>query len=157
LLNGTGSVGLAGGGTSARFRALASADLRKPGNQGIPLRFNVNVGYHLDNSGKLVSDVETARGQALGLTNQDGSQGIKPITRIETFGLGINKVASFEMYFGAGAPFAKFQPYLEYSIDIPVNRQGYQCHTSRVDTGDVCLGLADFGAPDVTHAGGPGF
>ena len=33
---------------------------------------------------------------------------------------------------------------MEWTADIPVNRQGYECHTSRVSRGDVCLGLSDF-------------
>jgi outer membrane protein OmpA-like peptidoglycan-associated protein len=152
LLNGTGGVGPSGGSTSAAFRLLGSADLRKPNGQGVPLRFNLNLGYKVDNSGKLVADIETARAAGF----KDGREST-PISRIERYGLGINRVDSFQTYLGVVAPFAKVQPFLEYTIDIPINRQGYQCHTGRVSQGDVCLGLGNFADPSPTTAGGPGF
>src|SRR5262249_40403778 len=72
LLNGTGGVGIAGGGTSALFRLLGSADFRKPNDGGFPLRLSLNAGYKVDNSGKLVYDVEVARGKAAGYVNPPG-------------------------------------------------------------------------------------
>ncbi|WP_437752773.1 carboxypeptidase regulatory-like domain-containing protein [Sorangium sp. So ce1389] len=152
LLNGTGDVGLAGGGTSAVFRGLASLDLRKPEGKGFPLRVNLNLGYKLDNSGVLVEEVEQQRAQAF----TDGRDR-QPITRIERFGLGINRVDFFQTHLGVEMPLPKVQPYLEYTLDIPVNRQGYECHTSRVSRGDVCLGLDDFASPDPQNQGGPGY
>jgi outer membrane protein OmpA-like peptidoglycan-associated protein len=148
LLNGTGGVGLAGNGTSALFRALATADFRKPNDGGIPLRANVNLGYKVDNSGALVSGVEQQRGAAAGLSLP------QPITRIERFGLGINEVDFVQLYFGVEAPFMKVQPYIEWSVDIPYNSRNFKCHTSTLQPGDVCLGLAN---PTELSAGGPGF
>ncbi len=160
LLNGTGDVGLAGKGTSALFRGLASADFRKPeGVSGsVPLRVNLNLGYKVDNSGKLVEEVEQKRAQSLGIqpsTNDPTPR--QPITRIERFGLGINRVDFFQTYIGVEAPFSKVQPYMEWSVDVPVNRAGYTCHTSRASKGDVCLGLDKFNSPDPKNQGGPGF
>ncbi|MGK4003106.1 carboxypeptidase regulatory-like domain-containing protein [Sorangium sp. So ce1036] len=152
LLNGTGDVGLAGGGTSAVFRGLASLDLRKPAGKGFPLRVNLNLGYKLDNSGVVVEEVEKERAKAF----RDGRDR-QPISRIERFGLGINRVDFFQTHLGVEVPLPKVQPYLEYTLDIPVNRQGYECHTSRVSRGDVCLGLDDFAAPDPQSQGGPGY
>ncbi|MGK3960436.1 carboxypeptidase regulatory-like domain-containing protein [Sorangium sp. So ce118] len=152
LLNGTGDVGLAGGGTSAVFRGLASLDLRKPEGKGFPLRVNLNLGYKLDNSGVLVEEVEQQRAKAF----TDGRDR-QPITRIERFGLGINRVDFFQTHLGVEMPLPKVQPYLEYTLDIPVNRQGYECHTRRVSRGDVCLGLDDFASPDPQNQGGPGY
>jgi outer membrane protein OmpA-like peptidoglycan-associated protein len=152
LLNGTGSVGVAGAGTSANFRALASMDFRKPGGGGFPLRVNLNLGYKVDNSGQVVKEVEQARA----LEYRDGRDR-QPITRIERFGLGINRVDFFQPYIGVEVPLRWLQPYVEYTVDVPVNRQGYECHTGRVSRGDVCLGLADFSAADPTTAGGPGY
>lgn len=140
LLNGTGDVGLTGGATSARIRALSTLDLRKPGGKGFPIRANVNLGYKIDNSGAAVEDVETARQ--------------RPISRIERFGLGINRVDFFETAVGFEVPFWFMQPYLEWGVDVPVNRQSYECRTSTVSRGDVCLGLSDFSDP---NAGGIGF
>jgi len=152
LLNGTGDVGVAGGGTSAAFRGLASMDLRKPQGKGFPLRTNLNLGYKLDNSGVLVKEIEQGRAEAF--TDDRDRQ---PISRIERFGLGINKVDFFQIGLGFELPLRVVQPYLEYSIDIPVNRQGYECHTGRVSRGDVCLGLDDFSANDPVSQGGPGY
>ncbi|CAN95955.1 hypothetical protein sce5792 [Sorangium cellulosum So ce56] len=152
LLNGTGEVGLAGGGTSAVFRGLASLDLRKPQGKGFPLRVNVNLGYKLDNSGVLVEEVEKARAKAF--TDDRERQ---PISRVERFGLGINRVDFFQTHLGVEVPLPKVQPYLEYTLDIPVNRQGYECHTKTVSRGDVCLGLDDFASPDPQNQGGPGY
>jgi outer membrane protein OmpA-like peptidoglycan-associated protein len=152
LLNGTGDVGLAGGGTSAAFRGLASLDLRKPEGKGFPLRVNLNLGYKIDNSGVLVEEVEAERAKAF----TDGRDR-QPISRIERFGLGINRVDFFQTYLGVEVPLPKVQPYLEYSVDIPVNRQGYECHTGRVSRGDVCLGLDDFSSADPQNQGGPGY
>ncbi|WP_437275554.1 carboxypeptidase regulatory-like domain-containing protein [Sorangium sp. So ce375] len=152
LLNGTGDVGLAGGGTSAVFRGLATLDLRKPQGKGFPLRVNVNLGYKLDNSGVLVEEVEKQRAKAF--TDDRERQ---PITRIERFGLGINRVDFFQTHLGVEMPLPKVQPYLEYTLDIPVNRQGYECHTKTVSRGDVCLGLDDFSSPDPQNQGGPGY
>ncbi len=158
LLNGAGSVGVAGAGTSALFRGLATADFRKPESKGFPLRINLNLGYKFDNSGKIVEDVEVKRGAAVGLPDEkDGSPGRQPITRIERFGLGINRVDFFQTYVGVELPFSKVQPYLEYSFEVPVNRQGYTCHTSRVSKGDVCMGLDKFDSTDPKNQGGPGF
>jgi len=150
LLNGTGSVGVAGDSTSAAFRGLFSADFRKPKGEGAPIRVDFNIGYKVDNSGALVTAVEEQRGAAANLP-------AKPITRIERFGLGVNRVDFFQLALGVTAPTKYVQPYIEYSADIPINSRGYQCHTGRVDRGDVCLGLNDFSAPDPTTAGGPGY
>ena len=166
LLNGTGGVGVSGAGTSALFRGLGTADFRNASGGGVPIRINLNLGYKVDNSGKLVQQVEEDRAKAAGITNgatQATDPARLPITRLERFGLGINKVDSIQTYFGVEFPFSKVQPYLEWSADIPNNtRTGYSCHTGRVSKGDVCLGLDKFkanGDPafNPKTEGGPGF
>src|SRR5262249_29627379 len=111
------------------------------------------------NSGVVVEDVESARGQALHTDRV-------PISRIERFGLGINRVDFFQTYLGVELPFSKIQPYVEWGVDIPVNRQGYECHVRPgapygfISRGDVCLGLDDLslaGSPEAQNEGGPGF
>ena len=49
----------------AEFMALATSDFRKIDGKGVgaPLRVHLNAGYRVDNSGKLVEDVETLRAQ----------------------------------------------------------------------------------------------
>ncbi len=116
LVNGTGSVGLDGSGTSAKFRAIGTADLRGLQSK-TPLRFSVNTTYSVDNTGDVIGPTETARGTH--------------ITRIERFGLGVNRVDHFDINIGAEffAVEERIRPFLEYSILIPVNRQGYLCST----------------------------
>ena len=75
LLSGAGSVGFKAAGF--RLAALAALDLRGL-SQPLPLRFLANLGYALDNSGGLVSSIEQKRGA--------------PISRLERFGLGVNRV-----------------------------------------------------------------
>ena len=125
LVNGTGAVGLDGGGTSAKFRGLATADLRGL-EKRIPLRFSTNLTYVLDNSGEVVTDTEAARGT--------------PITRIERYGLDVNRVDHFDIHLGGEGFFAeeKIRPFIEYQIAIPVNRQDYLCHPNN-PSHDLCL------------------
>lgn len=125
LVNGTGSVGLAGAGTSAKFRGLATADLRGL-EKKVPLRISTNLTYVLDNTGEVVADVETRRGA--------------PITRIERYGLNINRVDHFDIHLGAElfAAQEKVRPFVEYQIAIPINRQDYLCRANNPSR-DRCL------------------
>lgn len=139
LVNGTGSVGLDGAGTGAKFRGLATADLRglaKP----LPLRFSANMTYVLDNSGKVVEATETSRGTS--------------ITRIERFGLGINRVDHFDIGIGAEAFAAqeKVRPFIEYNIAVPVNRQDYRCRPNN-PSGDKCLANEQIAPSSLTLGG----
>jgi outer membrane protein OmpA-like peptidoglycan-associated protein len=138
LLNGTGDVGVSGGATSANFRVNGTFDVRQIKKE-IPIRASLNLGYRLDNSGAAVEDVELARE--------------RPISRIERFGLGINKVDFFQTNIGVEVPFSFIQPFVEWSVDVPVNRQGYECSTATVSRGDVCLGLTDLSTPTGGSAG----
>ncbi|MEA2753302.1 MAG: hypothetical protein QOI41_7445 [Myxococcales bacterium] len=139
LVNGTGSVGLDGGGTGAKFRGLATADLRGAAKP-IPVRFSTNLTYVLDNSGRVVEDTEAARGT--------------PITRIERFGLGINRVDHFDIGIGAEvfAAQEKVRPFIEYNIAIPVNRQGYLCRPNN-PSGDLCLANQQVAPSSLTIGG----
>lgn len=139
LVNGTGSVGLDGGGTSARFRGLGTADLRglkKP----LPLRFSLNGTYVLDNTGQVLADTERTRGT--------------PVTRIERYGLNVNRVDHFDFHLGGEVFLAKerIRPFLEYNIAIPINRQGYLCRPNNPSS-DGCL-ANDPVAPSSLTVGG---
>jgi outer membrane protein OmpA-like peptidoglycan-associated protein len=137
LLNGTGGLGLAGSGTSLRLGALATAALDELQNP-IPVRFHVSATYTFDNSGALVSDVEAQR----------DSQ----ITRIERYGLGINKVDNVMIGLGVEGLLVDdhLRPFLEYTVNVPYNRQNYICSppTTLVGGGrsDECLEQQGFGS-----------
>ena len=141
FLNGTGGIGLSGGGTSFRLRALSTFALDKT-EAKTPLRFHIGLGYLFDNSGVLVDEVETAR------AGRSGKQR-EVITRQERYGLGINRVDRFEIGVGGEALLAedKVRPFVEYNIGIPVNRQGFECikpgSPSGGNTWDGCLGASD--------------
>ena len=128
LLNGTGGVGLDGSGTSFAIRALGTADLSNQMNPDdqIPLRISLNAGYMVDRSGNLVEETETNRG--------------RPITRIERFGLDINRVDSFQLGLGVEGMFDIIRPFVEWTADVPVNSRDYVCNLDTVDPGDGCLG-----------------
>jgi outer membrane protein OmpA-like peptidoglycan-associated protein len=136
LINGTGSVGLDGGGTSAKFGGIATADLRGVESH-VPLRFSANVVYSLDNTGDVVTDTEKARAAAM-----MSPVPTVPITRIERYGLAINRVDHFDFYLGGEGFLAddRVRPFIEAHILAPTNRQGYQCHQQNPSS-DHCLAL----------------
>ena len=133
LLNGSGSVGIHTANVS--FRALGTIDLsnRQDPQQRIPLRFHANLGYLFDNSGSIIESTENNRGYKL--------------TRIERFGLDINRVDSFFVGLGAEYVSPVVQPFAEWSIDVPSNRQGYTCKPAQLSQGDACMKInGGFGA-----------
>ncbi len=134
LMNGTGGVGLDGGGTSLAIRALSTVDLNNRLDQdaNVPLRFHANFAYVLDNSGNIVEPLET--------TAPPAGRG-QPISRIERFGLDINRVDFISLGFAGEYDHPVIRPFLEWSIDIPLNRQDYVCNLDDVRlAGEGCLG-----------------
>ncbi|MDB4929711.1 MAG: OmpA/MotB domain protein, partial [Myxococcaceae bacterium] len=133
LLNRSGDIGLLGDSTSANFGVLSTLDLRDFGSS-VPLRFHFNAHYYLDNSASIVSPTEERRRAA-----QPGydaarcaSGAIDPtcfleVSRIERHALGINRVDQFGINLAAEAELPWVRPFLEWSVGIPVNRQGYSC------------------------------
>jgi outer membrane protein OmpA-like peptidoglycan-associated protein len=136
FLNGSGGVGPAGGATSFALRGLASLalDNRTNPEDQIPLRFHTNLGWLFDNSAAIVEDIEATpppdgRGEA--------------ITRSERFGLDINRVDSFQIALGGEFVHPIVRPFLEWTIDVPVNRQKYTCDENVAEEhGDLCLAKA---------------
>ena len=125
LVNGSGQVGLNGGGTSFKFGPNATVDLRgleKP----TPFRASLVLDYMFDNTGEVIKGTEDRRGQ--------------PVTRIERFGLGVNRVDHFDVGLGVEGFFAeeRVRPFAEYNLLVPVNRQGYACHLVN-PSNDACM------------------
>lgn len=125
LVNGTGFVGLAGKGTSGRFGVGGTFDLREMDSR-IPLRTSLNLSYFVDNSSAVVADTELLRGT--------------PVTRIERYGLKVNRTDHVDFAVGAETFFVddRIRPFLEYTVAGPVNRQGYACKTNN-PSADYCL------------------
>lgn len=134
LLNGMGGVGIDGAGTSFGVTGMATLafDRRSNPKDAVPLRFHLNMGYLFDNSASLVEELEqnappTGRGEN--------------ISRIERFGLGINRVDFFKIGIGGEYLHEIVRPFVEWTIDIPVNRQNYVCNVNDAEArGDRCLG-----------------
>lgn len=136
LMTGTGGVGLEGGATSFALRALGTVDLdnRKSEEDRIPLRFHANLGYFFDNSSAIISELEN--------TPPPDGRG-QPIERTERYGLDISRVDSFQIGLGGEYIHEYIRPFLEWTIDVPVNRQGYVCNRQGAESrGDLCLGDA---------------
>ena len=136
LMNGAGSVGFAGAGTGFDIKALGTVALDNRSNPEdvIPLRFHANVGWRFDNSAQLVKKVES--------TPPPQGRG-ENIQRTERFGLDINRVDSFQI--GVGGEFIHefVRPFVEWTFDVPVNRQKYVCdENAAADRGDLCLAKA---------------
>lgn len=126
LLNGSGGVGV--GGASVALRGLASVDFtnRSDVRARIPLRIHGNLSYVFDNSSELIEDVEAARRAR--------------ISRIERFGLNINRVDRLVPAVGVEGLFEYVHPFVEFSIDIPSNLfKNYECARRSVAASDICL------------------
>jgi outer membrane protein OmpA-like peptidoglycan-associated protein len=123
---GSGQVGAASvDSVNVALRGLATLDLtRRAAESRLPLRAHVNLGYLFDNSGNLVEDFEAEQGT---------------ISRIQRFSLDVNRVDSFQIGLGAEGMFAVVRPYLEWTVEVPTNRQGYVCTRPPANSGDQCL------------------
>lgn len=143
LVNGTGSVGLDGSSTSAKFGPIATVDLRGTESR-TPLRFGTNIVYSLDNTAGVLETTEQQRG--------------KPVTRVERYGLKVNRVDHIDLHIGGEAFLAedKVRPFIEYTVLIPSNRQNYACRggdPTRNPNGDACLANESV-APSALTIGG---
>ncbi len=125
LINGTGSVGIDSDSTSANFGGIATIDLRGL-ESPVPLRFSANVVYALDNTSDVLTGTETARGS--------------PVTRIERYGLGVNRTDHVDFYLGGEAFVAEgtVRPFVETRILAAFNRQNYECQLHNPSS-DNCL------------------
>ena len=126
LLNGTGQVGIDN--VNFGLRGIATADFNNHTSKEdrIPLKAYLNIGYLFDNSGKLVDAVERSTGHR--------------ISRIQRFGLNINRVDSLGLGLGVEGEFDIVRPFLEWTADVPVNRQNHVCDLQSRAAGDQCLG-----------------
>jgi outer membrane protein OmpA-like peptidoglycan-associated protein len=144
LINGTGSVGLDGSGTSAKFGGIFTTDFRGLESH-VPLRISLNAVYSLDNTSDVVAPTEIARGSATSPV---------PVTRIERFGLGVNRVDHFDILLGGELLLVeeRVRPFIESRILIPNNRQGYACHLDNPSR-DNCM-QNDTQVPAILTLGG---
>ncbi len=122
---GSGQVGLSGiDSVDLGLEALASVDLNELPSRPIPVRFHANLGYLFDNSSKLVEEYEG---------------NVRYVDRVERFSLGIQRVDTVPIGLGVEGTFEAVHPYVEWTIDIPANRQGWVCDRALLQSGDGCL------------------
>ncbi len=165
LMNTVGDIGLVGESTSFGLRANATADLREL-DSPIPLIARLNLQYYFDNSAALVAGVEQARYAALtdprpcpdvGGSMANCMEDRHLLTRVERYALGINRVDHFNIAVGFEAPLKVMDnfyisPIAEWVLNVPVNRQGYNCLYITDGMGDPapgvdgCLDRQGFGA-----------
>ncbi|MEL6185705.1 MAG: OmpA family protein [Myxococcota bacterium] len=101
LLSGIGEAGYDFGASEFRIRALLTSDLRKLANP-LPIRGHLNLGFILDNSSSLLESGEE-------------------LTNPERFALGVSEFNRFQIGVGVEVPVAWVTPYLEYSMEIPLD------------------------------------
>lgn len=134
LLNGAGGVGFDPSATGFAARGLAGLDFSRA-KTPLPLRFSGSVGYLLDNSAQVIDEFEKT-------PPAQGGRG-QPIARTERYGLDFSRVDSLEIGLGAEYMTRWVRPFVEWTIEVPVNRQAYVCNPSgAASRGDLCLGLA---------------
>jgi outer membrane protein OmpA-like peptidoglycan-associated protein len=128
LINGTGAVGLDGGGTSAKLGILSTIDLRGQVSSSVhlPVRISVNAGYEFDNTATVLASTESQLGE--------------PVSRIDRYGLGVNRVDHFDFLAGVEAFVLdeRIRPFVEGHVLVASNRQHYQCNPANPGF-DRCL------------------
>lgn len=132
LLNTVGDIGLVLKSTSFGLRGNVTLDLRGLPSS-IPFITRFNLQYYFDNSSNLIEDVEAERYANLEDPNPDISEESRHLlTPIERFALNINRTDFLNINLGFEAPLRVLEdfylsPLLEWTWNIPVNRQGYNC------------------------------
>lgn len=125
----------------------ATVDFRElPADKRVALRVHANLGYRFDNTGTIADDIEASRrAQAQAAeAAEPGTQSTiaRRITRIERFGYGINRTDAIRFGLGAEWVFRYARPFVEWSMEVSANRQGYQCRPKDSTLGDRCLDRA---------------
>ena len=125
------SLGVGLSGLGIDLRALLTADFRGLESK-FPLIARFNLAYRFDRTERLIGDVEDARYAVLAdpLPREDETRHL--ITAPERFALNINRTDFFSFGLGFEVPIEvrsdiHVAPLLEWKLDIPVNRQGYDC------------------------------
>jgi OmpA-OmpF porin, OOP family len=137
FLSGPGDAGVDFSGTSVGLRGSLGIDLRKLTTREVPLLLRGNFAYVFDNSANMVKSTERARLanlQDAGITSATSGRDEyrQLVRRDERLALGVNRVDVARVALGLEAPLAvgkhaAIHPIAEWQLDIPVNRQGYDC------------------------------
>ncbi len=144
LPTGTG-LGVGLDGVGALLRANLSTDLRGLAKKKIPFIARLNLGYRFDRSENLIDSVETERFDQLSDPRPIEEETRHLISRVERYALNVNRTDFFDVGLGFEAPIGtrknlSVHPILEWTLGVPVNRQGFDCpRTAGSDGADGCL------------------
>ena len=142
LLNKVGEVGI--GAASHELFLPFTLDIQKI-NRKVPLRIHLFTAYYFDESANLVEGEESARGDRETLPCESDADGnyspLACISPVERFGLGVNRVDLLKIGLGFDFPAPYVNPFLEFNMGIPINRQGFNCGQNLNDytEDDYCL------------------
>lgn len=117
--------------TGIGLTGAAALDLTGLANP-IPLIARLNLGYYFDNSGSLIEGIEEDRYNDLADPADEDEEYAHLINRFDRFALGISRVDMLNIGLGVELPLelgvdTYLYPMLEWSMGLPVNRQGYDC------------------------------
>jgi outer membrane protein OmpA-like peptidoglycan-associated protein len=131
--------------TSVTLRGNLALDLRKLADD-VPMQLRLNLAYTFDNSAKTVEDLEAARfknlvdsGETTATSPEDDYNHY--INRHERLAFGVNRVDRFTVGLGVEIPVeisesVAFHPMVEWQLDTPINRQGFDCPYVVTNTGE---------------------
>jgi outer membrane protein OmpA-like peptidoglycan-associated protein len=156
--------------TNIGLNGAIALDLQRQ-DDPIPLIVRFNVDYLFDNSAKVLDDVEDVRYRNLDDPDDRDDEVDNLITRVERFGLGVNRVDMLTLALGVEVPLQVgerffLHPMVDWRLGLPLNRQGYDCafFSSDEDRGsnepgadDTCLDDAGFDAFPMNLAFGARF
>lgn len=145
--------------TSIGLRGSLALDLQGL-DHPLPIIARLNGDYYFDNSAKVLADTEDQRYAALKNPADRADETRNLITRVERFGLGVNRVDMLTIGVGVEVPIELtdnffLHPMVDWRLGMPVNRQSYSCafHSSDAKRGtnapkadDTCLDDAGFSA-----------
>lgn len=120
---------------NVRLHLESTLDLTQgPPREQVPLRVHVNAGYLFDSSDAIAEEIERERTAEVGERQR--------ITRIERFAYDIDRVDSLRLGIGVEGVYDSVRPFAEWTLDLPVNRQGYVCGRNSISAGDRCFSTA---------------
>ena len=151
-LGDTGEHGSLLDATSVGLRASGALDLQGL-EDPLPLIVRLNVDYALDNSSKVLDDIEALRYDDLGDQADDEDETRHLISRVERFGFAVNRVDMLSVGVGVEVPLELAEdlylyPLADFRIGLPINRQSFNCAyrstddergTTEAGSDDTCL------------------
>jgi outer membrane protein OmpA-like peptidoglycan-associated protein len=129
FVNSVGDTGFDWSATSVTLMLAQTFDVLA--KVGFPLKIHVNLGWDFDNTQKLVDHYEVQ-------VDEDPDDP-RYITRFERYALQVNRTDFFMAGLALEFPTPWVQPFVEWNMGVPVNRQDFTCALKRYGSDDACL------------------